>query len=232
MTVTAKGQSKLLSVLAAGVALGMMPVVQAYQAGDMIVRVGAVSVQPDDSSSALGLNGTRLAGTGVSVSSDTQLGITGTYMVTDHLGLSLLAATPFQHDIKANLGGASVKAGDTKHLPPTLTLQYYPMSSGSAFQPYIGGGLNYTAFFSESVSSQLEGALGAGNGKLELDDSWGLAFNAGFDYKLTENWSVGAAVWYIDIDTTARLKFDSGVRVKADVDIDPWVYMLSLGYKF
>src|SRR5690625_8027146 len=77
MTVTAKGQSKLLSVLAAGVALGMMPVVQAYQAGDMIVRVGAVSVQPDDSSSALGLNGTRLAGTGVSVSSDTQLGKIG-----------------------------------------------------------------------------------------------------------------------------------------------------------
>ena len=30
------------------------------------------------------------------------------------------------------------------------------------------------------------------------------------------------AVWYID--TTARLKFDSGARVKADVDIGP-VYM-------
>lgn len=232
MTVNTKRQPGLLSVLAAGAALGVMPMAEAYQAGDMILRVGAVSVQPDDSSSALSLNGTRLAGTGVSVDSDTQLGITGTYMLTDYLGLSLLAATPFQHDIKADLGGASVKAGDTKHLPPTLTLQYYPMPTGSTFQPYIGGGLNYTTFFSESVSSQLEGALGQNNGKMELDDSWGLAFNAGFDYRLSENWSVGAAVWYIDIDTTAKLKFDSGARVKVDVDIDPWVYMLSLGYKF
>lgn len=233
MIVKAGRKTRLLGVLTAGAALAMTPLVNAYQAGDTILRIGAVSVQPDDSSSALGLNGTKLAGTGVSVDSDTQLGITGTYMLTDTLGLSLLAATPFQHDLKASLGGgASVKAGDTRHLPPTLTLQYYPMTSGSAFQPYIGGGLNYTAFFSESVSSQLENALGQGSGKMELDNSWGLAFNAGFDYRLGENWSVGAAVWYIDIDTTAKLTFDSGARVKADVDIDPWVYMLSLGYRF
>jgi outer membrane protein len=39
-------------------------------------------------------------------------------------------------------------------------------------------------------------------------------------------------VWYLDIDTTATFRFDSGVRVKTDVDIDPWVYALTLGYRF
>lgn len=227
------GQTKLFGAMVAGTVLSMTPVVEAYEAGDMIVRLGAVSVRPDANSSALNIEGVgRLPGTGVSVDNDTQLGITGTYMLTDYLGLSLLAATPFQHDIKADLGVASVKAGDTKHLPPILTLQYYPMPTGSAVQPYIGGGLNYTTFFSESVSSQLEAALGAGRGRLSLDDSWGLAFNAGVDYKLSDNWSLGAAVWYIDIDTTAKLSFADGTRVKVDVDIDPWVYMVSLGYRF
>lgn len=232
MTVRTTGQTKRWGILVAGAALGIMPMAQAYQAGDMIVRVGAASVQPNDSSSVLAVQGTGLPGTKASVDGDTQFGITGTYMLTDYVGLSLLAATPFQHEIKANLGGVSVKAGDTKHLPPTLTLQFYPMPSGSPFQPYIGGGLNYTTFFSESVSSQLEGALGTGRGKMTLDDSWGLAFNAGFDYRLSENWSVGAALWYADIDTTAKLKFADGTRVKVDVDVDPWIYMVSLGYKF
>ncbi len=226
-----KSQVSGLGVLVAGMALAMAPVVNAYEAGDFIVRLGAASVQPDDSSGELRLNGAAIPGSGVSVGNDTQLGITGTYMLTDQLGLSLLAATPFKHGITANLGGPVVKAGDTKHLPPTLTLQYYPMDSGSTIQPYIGGGLNYTTFFSESVSSDLEGVLGA-SGRMSLDDSWGLAFNAGVDVKLDDRWSLGAQIWYIDIDTTAKLSFDSGDQVRVNVDIDPWVYMVSLGYRF
>lgn len=215
------------SLLATGLVCGSGSAL-AYEAGDIIIRAGVASVQPDESSSALKLNGAALGGTSAGVDGDEQLGLTGTYMLTSNIGVGLLAATPFEHDITAN--GLGVDAGDTKQLPPTLTLQYFPMESSSALQPYVGIGVNYTAFFDEGVDSELEGVLGSGD--LELDDSIGLAAQVGFDYAVDEHWLLNASVWYIDIDTEADFKFASGARVKADVDIDPWVYMVGLGYKF
>lgn len=215
------------SLLATGLACGAGSAL-AYEAGDIIIRAGVASVQPDESSSALEINGTAVAGTGAGVDGDEQLGLTGTYMLTSHIGVGLLAATPFEHDIKAN--GLGLDAGDTKQLPPTLTLQYFPLEPSAAFQPYLGIGVNYTAFFDEGVDSDLEALLGE-SGDLELDDSIGLAAQVGFDYAIDDHWLLNASVWYIDIDTEADFQFDT-VRIKSDVDIDPWVYMLGVGYKF
>lgn len=197
---------------------------QAYEAGDVIVRTGAVAVDPQESSGNVELGGTPTP-LEVGVDSNVQLGLTGTFMFNDKLGLGLLAATPFKHTI--NLNGVDELA-DIKHLPPTLTLQYFPLGAGSKLQPYVGAGLNYTTFFSEEFKS---GPSAGGFNDLSLDDSWGLALEAGVDYMLTDRVSLNAAVWYADIDTEAS--FDvAGTPGKVDVDIDPYVYMLGLGYRF
>lgn len=207
----------------------------AYETGDLILRAGAALVAPDESSSRLDIPalGGKIPGSSASVDDNTQLGLTGTYMLSPNWGLGLLAATPFKHDVSADTGAiglGSVDAASVKHLPPTLTVQFFPMDSASAFQPYVGAGINYTVFFSESVDSELESVLG--NGDIELDDSWGLALEAGVDFDLGNNWVLNAAVWYLDIATEAKFDFDSGVTIKTDVDIDPWVYALTVGYKF
>jgi len=218
------------SLLATGLACGAGSAL-AYEAGDIIIRAGVASVQPDESSSTLNIVGTGpIPGTSAGVDNNEQLGLTGTYMLTSNIGIGLLAATPFEHDIRANGLAGSIDAGETKHLPPTLTLQFFPMEPSAAFQPYVGIGINYTKFFDEEVDSELEAVLGKGD--LEIDDSFGLALEAGFDYAIDEHWVLNAAVWYIDIETNADFKFDSGTRVQADVDIDPWVYMVGVGYKF
>lgn len=227
----------LAKAVTLAVAVGGAAVAQAHQAGDLIVRLGAASVQPDDDSSALNLVGTGgLPASGASVESNTRIGLTGTYMVTDNWGVELLAANPFKHGLKAHLGdafgGATVSAGSTKHLPPTLSAQYYFGNSESTIRPYVGFGLNYTVFFSEKVSPQLYGGLGASSAQLSLDDSWGVAFQAGVDYRLGNNWLLNAGVWKIDIDTEAEFKFSNGAVVTTDVEIDPYVYMLSVGYSF
>ena len=215
-----------LSILATALAA---PFAQAYEAGDIIVRAGAATVDPHEDSSALKLNGASLGGQ-ATVDSDTQLGLTGTFMLTDNLGVGLLAATPFQHQVGVKgLGALDGKLADIKHLPPTLSLQYFPLAASSRLQPYVGAGLNYTTFFDEDLTSQREGQ---GFSNLELDDSWGLALEAGVDYMLTDNLLVNATVWYLDIDTTATADLAGAGQVKVDVDIDPWVYMVGLGYKF
>ncbi len=105
---------------------------QAYEAGDFIFRGGVASVQPDVDSGGLKTNGVEDKNATADVNNDTQLGLSFTYMLSDKFGVELLAATPFQHTLtgKGGLAGLGDFA-EVKHLPPTISLQYYPMDKGS-----------------------------------------------------------------------------------------------------
>jgi outer membrane protein len=219
------------SLLAAALAA---PLAQAHQAGDIIVRAGAITVDPREDSgdinhAVLG----DVAGSKATLDSDTQLGLNFAYMVTDKVGIELLAATPFSHNVgvkgmPAGFDHLNGKLGSLKHLPPTLSVVYYPLDSKSAFKPYVGAGINYTWFFDDKLSSEAEGKGFSG---LDMKDSWGLAFQVGADYMLTDSLMINAQVRYIDIDTTGTT-YLAGDKVKVDVDVDPMVYMVGLGYKF
>ena len=217
------------SLLALAVA---SPAAFAHKEGDIIVRAGAATVDPQESSSDIwvGALNTDVAGTKATLDSDTQLGLNFAYMVTDHVGIELLAATPFSHSVGVQglPAGLSGKLGDIKHLPPTLSAVYYPMASSSAFQPYVGLGINYTWFFDTELTSSAEDKGFTG---LDLDNSWGLAYQVGADYMLTDNIMLNAQVRYIDIDTKGTTTY-GGREVEVDVDVDPFVYMVGLGYKF
>ncbi|MDT3715496.1 OmpW family outer membrane protein [Pseudomonas soli] len=223
----------LLSASLVALALAA-PVAHAHQAGDFILRAGAITTAPNESSGDIKLDGAKVSGTKATLDSDTQLGLAFAYMLTDHIGLELLAATPFQHTVGVKgLGpGLDGKLADIKQLPPTLSLQYYPMEPSSKFQPYAGVGINYTMFFDEDLKSNRK-AQGFSN--MKLKDSVGIAGQLGMDYMLTDNLLLNAAVWYVDIDTKASINGPSALGVgktKVDVDVDPWVYMVGIGYKF
>ncbi|WNF47474.1 OmpW family outer membrane protein [Pseudomonas sp. SG20056] len=211
------------------------PLAHAHQAGDIIVRAGAITVDPQESSSDIwvGALGTDVAGTKATLDSDTQLGLNFAYMLTNNIGIELLAATPFSHNVgvkgmPGGFAGLNGKLGELKHLPPTLSVVYYPLDASSAFQPYVGAGINYTWFFDTKLSSEAEGKGFSG---LDMKDSWGLAAQVGMDYMLTDNIMLNAQVRYIDIETTGTTNI-LGDKVKVDVDVDPFVYMVGLGYKF
>jgi outer membrane protein len=181
---------------------------QAYEAGQWLARVGAYGVFPESD------NLTLAPGVNVDVDDGYSLGFNFTYMVNPNIGIELLAALPFTHDISLTGEG---KIGDTKQLPPTLSVQYHLMPQGTV-HPYIGLGLNYTNFFSES--SRL--------GSLKLDNSWGLAGQLGIDIDVAPNWFVNADLRYISIKSDATL---NGVGI-GTVDINPWVVGLTVGTRF
>lgn len=220
---------KKVPVIAAVMAVAALSSpVMAYQSGDIIVRTGAAIIEPHMDSGALKEDGVAMSPTMKisDVESNTQIGLSMTYMLGDRFGVELLATTPAHHTIKTSPGG---KLADVEHLPPTVTLQYYPMDSSSVIQPYIGAGVNYTRFF----GAEFKEVNKANYRGLKLQDSWGLAFQLGADYHINEHWSVNAAAWYLDIETKATFKDTAKTtRYSVDVDLDPMVYMLGLSYRF
>ena len=212
----------------------------AHEAGDILVRAGVTNVAPDDSSSNILVGGADFALGGatvgpVSVDSNAQLGLNLAYFITPNINIEVLAATPFSHDI--DIAGGDINLGKTKHLPPTVTANYYFLDASSKFQPYIGAGLNYTVFFDEEFNQGtvdvIEGAAGAVVSDLSLDASFGFSAQIGADYEVSEGIYVNASVRYIDIETEADFKVaGSDIGKIETVDINPWVYTVSVAYKF
>jgi outer membrane protein len=178
----------------------------AQSQGDWTLGFGIGTVAPKDN------NGT-LAGNTLTAEEDTQLTLTAEYFIRDNLGIELLAATPFTHDLK--LGGNV--AGKVKHLPPTVSLNYH-VPTGGSLSPFFGVGVNYTTAL--DVSSPL--------GKLELEDSWGLALNAGLDYAVSDRGAVRLNLRWMDIDMKAKL---NGAPI-GTAEIDPLVYSVGYVHRF
>ena len=178
----------------------------AQSQGDWTVGIGVGYLDPKSD------NGT-LATLDAEVGSSTRPIFTAEYFVRDNLGIELLAATPFSHTIA--LGG--VDAASTKQLPPTLSLNYH-FPTNSAWKPYVGAGLNYTIFFDES--SPL--------GDLKVDNSFGVALQAGLDYQVTQNGAVRLNVRWFDIDSDVTL---DGADI-GTAEIDPWLVGVSYVHRF
>lgn len=204
----------------------------AHEAGDLILRAGVATVAPSEQSEFIRPAAVSPGGK-AGLDSDTQLGVTAAWLFTDNWGVELLAATPFTHTISfagdlARLGSLA----EVKHLPPTLSLQYYFDTGNEAWTPYVGAGLNYTLMLESSATANGRAVLDSvgtgGNHSIEADDSLGYALQAGLDLQLSDRILLNAAVWYIDIDTTVEV----ANLLKVDVAIDPWVYAVNIGVKF
>jgi len=232
---------KVLAIAVAAALAGGAMVSQAYEQGDFVLRLGAVNVDPDSDSDNIGKSLPGVRNLQADVDDDTQLGIIPMYMVTDKVGIELLAATPFKHDISlkgkdVNGDGINIAAGSTKQLPPTLSLQWYPNGGKETwFNPFLGFGVNYTIFYDEDTDKQLDETLnsliGATKVDLNLDNSFGLSYQAGVDLSFAKNWALTLEVWYLDISTDGKVKTDVG-NVNFTTDIDPFVYHVGIAHRF
>ncbi|ALM53097.1 OmpW/AlkL family protein [Halomonas huangheensis] len=207
--------SSLLVAAIAGSALVSSQAI-AYGKGDFFTRAGVAKVAPTSD------NGDLVHGTlSTDVSSDNGVAFTFGYRFHDKFGVELLAASPFDHDISLTAGDGSHIGASTDSLPPTLTLQYYPLGGlDSRVQPFLGLGVNYTHFSNEDI--EIKGA------DLELDDSWGAAAQVGVDLIINDHWAATTSITYADIDSDVELDGNDIGKV----DIDPVVVMGGISFYF
>lgn len=206
--------------------------VENYQAGDFLLRGGLTNVNPNSDKSSILLAEADSTLT-LTVDDNTQLGLNFVYFFNENWAVELLAATPFSHDVDIQdtqtvLGVDGAQLANVKQLPPTLSALYY-FNTSTALKPYVGVGLNYTIFFDEQFESGPE-SLGLSN--LSLDGSFGFSVQLGADYLLNDKWHINASLRYIDINSEASFDFNSDNIGKSDIDVDPLVTSLTLGYKF
>ena len=210
---------KLQSLVLAAATTLTMTTAFAVPAGTWSVAAGAHYVDPKSD------NGTLANGAiAVKVDGDVRPTISGEYFIANNIGIELLAAIPFHHDITLTDVATGEKLdAKTQHLPPTLSLQYHfdgynmPMNA----KPFIGVGVNYTNFFKEKLNN-------TGGSELKLDDSVGVAGHIGLDipFAATEAFRIDAR--YMDIKTDAKL---NGADI-GEVDISPWVYGVAFVKQF
>lgn len=91
--------------------------------------------------------------------------------------------------------------------------------SVAQFNPYLGAGVNYTRISSVDL-------LG---GAADLEkNSYGLALQAGVDFKLDKNWSLNLDVKKVQIRSDLSV---GGTKVST-VKVDPWLVAVGVGYRF
>ena len=201
--------AKILLAAAAVVALTVPATAPAAAAaGDILIRVRAVGVIPDMSDNIPGL---VVGGDGNVVPE-----IDGTYFLTDHFALELIAATT-KHTIKANGVG---QLGSVWLLPPTLMAQYHFDPDG-AFRPYIGAGVNYTIFYGGQDTGVIPAHVGYTN-------NFGWALQAGADIPVGSNGLfLNVDLKHIFLSTDVKL---AGAKI-GSANIDPWLIGVGIGIK-
>lgn len=216
------------------------------EAGDIVVRLRATNVSPDESSS-LGRKTDQAYGAGTAAALYGNAGaevrvddnwipeIDFSYYFTKNLAAELILATGTRHDVKTSSVGALMttdKLGSVNLLPPTLTLQWHFMPD-QTFDPYLGAGVNYTYFMDKNLTAQT--IVGPQKIKLE-NDSWGGALQFGVDVNLKDRWLLNFDVKKVWISTDVKLRAPvlgtPGWQKIDSLDIDPWVISVGFGKKF
>ena len=205
---------KRQALLVAAIAAGLSMTAVAETAGTWTVGVGVGHVEPDSKNGNLGDIGID------HIDPDVRPTLTAEYFVADNVGVELLAALPFHHDIILDVPGEGLKEAKTQLLPPTLSLQYHFDNVHANVKPFIGVGANYTAFFKERSGME--------DVDLKIKDSWGVAGHAGVDFKINETDAVRLDARYIDLEPDVKL---NGEKV-GKAEINPWVYGISYVQRF
>jgi len=209
-------KKSLLAALFVGASILTTSQAWADEKGDIILRLRAVILDPEESGEFTVIGGEPKLDNPYGFELD------ASYFFTDHLAAELIfvgGARVSPRAVNTVLG--DVDLGTVIASPAAITGQYHFLESGSAVRPYVGAGVNYIIFSFTEVGSALE--------SISYDNSFGVHVQAGANIRVNERWSVNLDVKRLWNDTSAAA--NSGA-ITANVDLDPWIYGIGLSYRF
>lgn len=189
--------------------------------GDWMIRVRGIGILPD-SDSSLTVGGAAAPGVGVEVDDRITADLDFTYFLNNNIALELVLALS-KHDVNGTGGLAGVDVGDFYIIPPHLMVQYH-FDLGNGMKPYVGAGVNYSIIFSEDDAAGFNG--------LSIDNGFGFSLQAGVDVQMNDNWFFNFDVKKTWLNVDATTTHTTLGAVAADIDVDPWIVGVGIGYRF
>ncbi|MEZ0006790.1 outer membrane protein [Flavobacterium sp. 28YEA47A] len=192
------------------------------------IRVRGVGVVPDESAKI------GIIGGDAKISNTFIPELDFTYFFTKNISAELILGTS-KHDVNtvgsdiSAVGGptsADVNLGSVYLLPPTLTVQYHFLPD-QIFNPYVGAGINYTIFYNEKAGNTVKG--------IEYENSFGYAFQVGFDLMLDDKFFINVDIKKIFLKTDVTVdasNLATGLSIPANVEINPLLLGFGVGMKF
>lgn len=184
-----------------------------------------------------------LLGTKTGLGIDNKLALAGSlsYVLNANWGIETLIGLPTELNVTAKgLGALGIdNVAKAKILPLTLSAQYYPTMTNTAFQPYMGIGVNYAYIANVDLDDSVEPAFGSPKIDFGFDDSFGYILNAGVDFKINDTWFANAAIYFISLETDAEADISQSGFVggndaimETSIEANTFVYFLNAGYRF
>lgn len=185
--------------------------------GTWFTQNGPISVEFRRKSS-VDINGARAAGVEANPDDGYTLSDSIGYYITPRISAQLVLGITPETDVK-NQAGA--RLGTVTYGAPSFLVDYRLTELG-ALQPFVGIGGMYL-FFKDERDGVLE--------NLKVDDAFGLILRAGAEVMLDHRFGLYAAANKVFIDTEARGNIGAAA-VKADLELDPWIFQTGVTYRF
>jgi outer membrane protein len=204
------------------------------------VRIGYSSVSPNSSASSIVGPLTPVDSLSLEVKKQSTLFFSYARSLTDNWDVELALGIPPTHDVAIKVTNPALPAGvqayngkigaKVRQVAPTIFANYNFGSKESKFRPFLGVGINYTKF--DKAESTADGnGLNGGPTNLALEDSVGLALQAGVNYRFNDKWTLTGDIATAQVKTKLTTN-TLGVIRTADIKFRPTVLTVSVGYSF
>lgn len=203
-----------LTFTACALALAGMSGVHAqdYNAPGFYGAIGYSDVSPKNN------NGVLAGAFHSSIGDDAEPALTLGYRFPQSWGVEAwFPIVKFEHDVKLE----GTQSATIKHMPILITGQYHFLAD-QAWQPFVGLGYGWVSISDERTTGPIAGT------SLNVKDGNGVVAQLGLDYYATPNLFIRADAKYFNWSSNVDLNGAGIGKVK----VDPWIYGLSVGYKF
>ncbi|SDJ53900.1 OmpW/AlkL family protein [Microbulbifer yueqingensis] len=197
-------------------------------------------------------------GVGLDIDDETTWFISGTYIFMDHWALELywesdagldatLSSAAFVADTGEFIGAFSEGLGEFDYSTVSLYLDWFFLDPSCLWQPYVGIGIAYTNIDEDFIRgvTRVEGGRDHGLINFGSDTSWTAQVGVDLAFGRDDTWIVNASAMYVDSEPDLELGFNTftrpadfgepvelPVRIRDELQIDPWIFNLGVGYKF
>lgn len=186
-------------------------------ASNFMARIRAVSVLPDTDGSVK-----QVSGSEIQINNESVPELDLSYFFNENFALETILGTA-THSVSAKkVSSTTVDLGSVTLLPATIMAQFH--FKGPFCKPYLGVGLNYTAYFGEQTTGSYK--------DISYDSKLGYALQFGADYEISKDFFINLDIKKYFMSTDVTVTPYSGSNLTAEVDINPLLLGFGIGHRF